>query len=50
MTSFAIARFAAITLTFLIAGTVKGVKGMGLPTVAMGVLGSSCCRPKRLPC
>ena len=40
MTSFAIARFAAITLTFLIAGTVKGVTGMGLPTVAMGVLGT----------
>jgi uncharacterized membrane protein YfcA len=40
MTSFAIARFDAITLTFLIAGTVKGVTGMGLPTVAMGVLGT----------
>jgi len=40
MTSFAIARFAAITLTFLIAGAVKGVTGMGLPTVAMGVLGT----------
>jgi uncharacterized protein len=40
MTSFATARITAITLTFLIAGTVKGVTGMGLPTVAMGVLGT----------
>jgi len=30
----------AITATFLVAGMVKGVTGMGLPTVAMGVLGS----------
>ncbi|OLP57184.1 hypothetical protein BJF92_06570 [Rhizobium rhizosphaerae] len=29
-----------ITLTFLLAGMVKGVTGMGLPTVAMGVLGA----------
>ncbi len=29
----------AITATFTIAGIVKGVTGMGLPTVAMGVLG-----------
>jgi uncharacterized membrane protein YfcA len=28
-----------ITVTFLVAGMVKGVTGMGLPTVAMGVLG-----------
>ena len=27
--------------TFLLAGLVKGVTGMGLPTVAMGVLGST---------
>lgn len=27
-------------LTFLLAGLVKGVTGMGLPTVAMGILGS----------
>lgn len=40
MTSADTARFAAITLTFLIAGAVKGVTGMGLPTVAMGVLGT----------
>ena len=29
-----------LTLTFLIAGLVKGVTGMGLPTVAMGLLGT----------
>jgi uncharacterized membrane protein YfcA len=40
MTSPDTARIAAITLTFLLAGTVKGVTGMGLPTVAMGVLGT----------
>jgi uncharacterized protein len=28
-----------VTLTFVLAGTVKGVTGMGLPTVAMGLLG-----------
>lgn len=31
---------AAITATFFAAGIVKGVTGMGLPTVAMGVLGA----------
>ncbi|MFJ3469566.1 sulfite exporter TauE/SafE family protein [Pseudomonas sp. NPDC090201] len=30
---------ALVLLTFLLAGTVKGVIGMGLPTVAMGLLG-----------
>jgi uncharacterized membrane protein YfcA len=30
---------AAITIVFVIAGTVKGLAGMGLPTVAMGLLG-----------
>lgn len=30
----------AVTATFLAAGVVKGVTGMGLPTVAMGVLGA----------
>ncbi|WP_435930193.1 sulfite exporter TauE/SafE family protein [Dryocola sp. BD613] len=30
----------AIVATFMLAGLVKGVTGMGLPTVAMGVLGS----------
>lgn len=29
-----------LTLIFLVAGTVKGVTGMGLPTVAMGLLGT----------
>ena len=40
MTSPDTVRVAAITLTFLLAGAVKGVTGMGLPTVAMGVLGT----------
>lgn len=31
---------ALVTITFFAAGTVKGVIGMGLPTVAMGVLGA----------
>ncbi|MGQ7791332.1 sulfite exporter TauE/SafE family protein [Faunimonas sp. B44] len=31
---------AAVTTTFFVAGLVKGVTGMGLPTVAMGVLGT----------
>ncbi len=31
---------AAVALIFLVAGMVKGVTGMGLPTVAMGLLGS----------
>lgn len=30
----------AISATFFIAGAVKGVTGMGLPTVAMGILGA----------
>lgn len=29
----------AVTLTFVLAGVVKGVTGMGLPTVSMGLLG-----------
>lgn len=33
-------RILAIGLTFFLAGIVKGVTGMGLPTVAMGVLGA----------
>lgn len=32
--------FAIVTATFLAAGVVKGVTGMGLPTVAMGILGA----------
>ena len=30
----------AIVATFLLAGPIKGVTGMGLPTVAMGLLGA----------
>jgi uncharacterized protein len=32
--------FVTVTVTFFVAGIVKGVTGMGLPTVAMGVLGA----------
>ena len=28
-----------VMMTFLLAGTVKGMIGLGLPTVAMGMLG-----------
>ncbi len=28
-----------VVITFLLAGTVKGVIGLGLPTIAMGLLG-----------
>jgi uncharacterized membrane protein YfcA len=34
------AHLTLVALTFLVAGTVKGVTGMGLPTVAMGLLGN----------
>jgi uncharacterized protein len=40
MTSFPAANIALIALTFVLAGLVKGATGMGLPTVAMGVLGA----------
>ena len=30
-----------VVITFLLAGTVKGVIGLGLPTIAMGLLGLS---------
>lgn len=40
MTEFSFSAFFAITATFFAAGIVKGVTGMGLPTVAMGVLGA----------
>lgn len=40
MSDFSAAHFFAILLTFLLAGIVKGVTGMGLPTIAMGVLGA----------
>ncbi|MGL4285128.1 MAG: sulfite exporter TauE/SafE family protein [Phreatobacter sp.] len=38
MIDFSAAHLATITLTFFLAGIVKGVTGMGLPTVAMGLL------------
>ena len=34
----AFSALAAVTLTFVLAGFVKGVIGLGLPTVAMGLL------------
>lgn len=40
LTHSSLAVLAAIIATFFAAGIVKGVTGMGLPTVAMGVLGS----------
>ncbi|MGI4860913.1 MAG: sulfite exporter TauE/SafE family protein [Janthinobacterium lividum] len=40
MTSSTALHAGIVALTFAIAGLVKGVTGMGLPTVAMGVLGS----------
>ena len=39
MTLHGPARLALIFLVFLLAGTVKGVVGLGLPTVAVGLLG-----------
>ncbi|HEY9234027.1 MULTISPECIES: sulfite exporter TauE/SafE family protein [Phenylobacterium] len=38
MSSFSSGTLALIGLTFMLAGVVKGVAGMGLPTVSMGVL------------
>ena len=40
MPDFSAALTLTIALTFLVAGIVKGVTGMGLPTVAMGMLGA----------
>lgn len=40
MSDLSIPQFAAVFATFFVAGLVKGVTGMGLPTVAMGVLGA----------
>lgn len=39
MSELSITFLSAITATFFAAGLVKGVTGMGLPTVAMGILG-----------
>ncbi len=40
MTEFGLPLILAVFTTFLAAGVVKGVTGMGLPTLAMGVLGT----------
>jgi uncharacterized membrane protein YfcA len=40
MSDVSISLLLSIGLTFFLAGMVKGVTGMGLPTVAMGVLGA----------
>lgn len=40
MTDLSLPFLAAFLCTFLVAGLVKGVTGMGLPTVAMGMLGA----------
>ena len=40
MPDLSMSLIASIGLTFLLAGVVKGVTGMGLPTVAMAVLGA----------
>ncbi len=40
MSDLSIAFLSAVIATFFIAGLIKGVTGMGLPTVAMGMLGS----------
>jgi uncharacterized membrane protein YfcA len=40
MTDASLESITAIAATFVLAGVVKGVTGMGLPTVAMGVLGA----------
>jgi uncharacterized protein len=40
MTGLSPTQITAIALTFLLAGVVKGVTGMGLPTIAMGILGA----------
>jgi uncharacterized protein len=39
MANFSSASMVVVALTFVLAGAVKGITGMGLPTVAMGVLG-----------
>jgi uncharacterized protein len=40
MFNYSLSLIATIFVTFIAAGIVKGMTGMGLPTVAMGVLGS----------
>lgn len=41
MTDFSLPTLCAIIVTFILAGLVKGVTGMGLPTVAMALLGAT---------
>jgi uncharacterized membrane protein YfcA len=41
MTDFSAIHIAAVFTIFFVAGGVKGVTGMGLPTVAMGLLGAT---------
>lgn len=38
--TYSLSLILTIAVTFLGAGFVKGVTGMGLPTVAMGILGA----------
>ena len=40
MIDFSVPQGLAISLIFFLAGIIKGVTGMGLPTFAMGVLGT----------
>src|SRR5579871_4084479 len=40
MSGLSLSLLIAVAATFFVAGLVKGVTGMGLPTVAMGVLGT----------
>jgi uncharacterized membrane protein YfcA len=40
MSDLSLSLLVAVAATFFVAGIVKGVTGMGLPTVAMGVLGA----------
>jgi hypothetical protein len=40
MSDFSLASTGIIAITFLLAGIVKGIAGMGLPTLAMGLLGT----------
>ncbi|TPI17770.1 sulfite exporter TauE/SafE family protein [Mesorhizobium sp. B4-1-1] len=40
MSDFSLLLTLAVAITFLLAGIVKGVTGMGLPTLAMGLLGT----------
>lgn len=40
MSEFSSSSVALIAFTFILAGVVKGVTGMGLPTVSMGILGA----------